>query len=84
VAAPSSAVEIHSIFKRYGKVQAVSGVSFDVARRTGRNHLRILARAGGHPERRVGAVLDEGDLSVAADRRVGRYSTGMRRASTTL
>lgn len=46
--------------------------------RTGRNHLRVLAAAGGHPEGRVDAVLDEVGLAGAADRRVKGYSMGMR------
>ena len=136
---PGSAVEIREIAKRFGKVEAVSGVSFEVGRgrvtgflgpngagksttlrillgfvrpdagtatfggrryeqldrpsatvgavleeagfhpgRTGRNHLRVLARAGEHPERRVGEVLEVVGLSDAADRRVGGYSMGMR------
>ena len=47
--------------------------------RSGRNHLRVLAAAGGHPAGRVDEVLalvglDDG----AADRRVKGYSMGMR------
>ena len=37
--------------------------------RSGRNHLRILAAAGGHPESRVGEVLDLVGLTSAAGRR---------------
>jgi ABC-2 type transport system ATP-binding protein len=46
--------------------------------RTGRNHLRVLAAAGGHPAGRVAEVLAEVDLATAADRRVKGYSMGMR------
>src|SRR5215212_4648775 len=46
--------------------------------RSGRNHLRILAAAGSHPESRVSAVLEQVDLAGAADRRVKGYSMGMR------
>ena len=38
--------------------------------RSGRNHLRVLAAAGRHPERRVDEVLERVGLSGAADRRV--------------
>jgi ABC-2 type transport system ATP-binding protein len=46
--------------------------------RTGRDHLRVLAVAGQHPEARVDAVLDEVGLAGAANRRVKGYSMGMR------
>jgi ABC-2 type transport system ATP-binding protein len=46
--------------------------------RTARNHLRVLATAGGHPQTRVDDVLERVDLARAADRRVKGYSTGMR------
>src|SRR4051812_41991993 len=46
--------------------------------RTARNHLRVLAAAGGHPARRVDEVLSAVGLRDAADRRVKGYSTGMR------
>ena len=46
--------------------------------RTGRNHLRVLAAAGGHPARRIEEVLDQVGLADAADRRVKGYSMGMR------
>src|ERR687889_1852657 len=36
--------------------------------RSGRNHLRILAAAGGHPVSRVDEVLEHVGLSDAADR----------------
>jgi ABC-2 type transport system ATP-binding protein len=46
--------------------------------RSGREHLRILARPAGVPDRRVDAVLEEVGLADAARRRVGGYSLGMR------
>jgi ABC-2 type transport system ATP-binding protein len=46
--------------------------------RRGRDHLRILARAGGFPPERVEQVLERVGLAGAADRRVGGYSLGMR------
>ena len=46
--------------------------------RSGRNHLRVLAAAGDHPEPRVDEVLDLVELSGAGRRRVKGYSMGMR------
>jgi ABC-2 type transport system ATP-binding protein len=46
--------------------------------RSGRNHLRVLAAAGGHPPKRVGEVLETVGLSGAENRRVKGYSMGMR------
>jgi ABC-2 type transport system ATP-binding protein len=46
--------------------------------RSGRNHLRTLARAGGIDETRVDEVLAVVDLSGAAHRRVRGYSLGMK------
>jgi ABC-2 type transport system ATP-binding protein len=46
--------------------------------RTGRNALRVLARAGRVSDRRVDEVLGTVGLSDAAGRRVGGYSMGMR------
>ena len=46
--------------------------------RSGRNHLRVLAAAGDHPESRVDEVLGLVELSGAARRRVKGYSMGMR------
>ena len=46
--------------------------------RSGRNHLRVLAAAGGHPPGRVDTVLDQVGLTDRADRRVKGYSMGMR------
>jgi len=46
--------------------------------RSGRNHLRVLAVTGGHPQERVEAVLADVGLTGAANRRVKGYSMGMR------
>src|SRR5918996_2011187 len=46
--------------------------------RSRRNHLRVLAAAGNHPDRRVDEVLDSVGLTGAANRRVKGYSMGMR------
>jgi ABC-2 type transport system ATP-binding protein len=46
--------------------------------RSGRNHLRVLAAAGEHPDRRVDEVLQQVGLAAAANRRVKGYSMGMR------
>ena len=46
--------------------------------RSGRNHLRVLATAGGIPRARVEEVLAHVELTDAANRRVGGYSLGMR------
>jgi ABC-2 type transport system ATP-binding protein len=46
--------------------------------RSGRNHLRVLALAGGIPLARVDDVLAEVELTGAARRKVGGYSLGMR------
>ena len=46
--------------------------------RSARNHLRVLALAGEHPQDRVDDVLAQVELTGAADRRVKGFSTGMR------
>ena len=46
--------------------------------RRGRDHLRILAEAGGIARARVEEVLERVGLAEAAGRRVGGYSLGMR------
>ncbi|MBV8221494.1 MAG: ATP-binding cassette domain-containing protein, partial [Solirubrobacterales bacterium] len=46
--------------------------------RTGRNHLRVLARAAGVAPARVDELLELVDLTKVADRRAGGYSMGMR------
>ena len=46
--------------------------------RTGRNHLRVIARAARLDAARIDPLLEVVGLSAAADRRVGGYSLGMR------
>ena len=46
--------------------------------RTGRDHLRVVARAAGIKRARVDEVLDFVDLTEAANRAAGGYSQGMR------
>ena len=46
--------------------------------RSGRNHLRVVARAAGLPHSRVEEVLRLVELEGAAGRRAGGYSLGMR------
>jgi len=46
--------------------------------RSGRNHLRVLARAAGIEPARIDPLLDLVGLRGAAERRVGGYSLGMR------
>jgi ABC-2 type transport system ATP-binding protein len=46
--------------------------------RSGRNHLRVIARAAGVAPARVDELLELVDLTRAADRRAGGYSMGMR------
>jgi ABC-2 type transport system ATP-binding protein len=46
--------------------------------RSGANHLRVLAAAGGHPSSRVDELIDLVALRGAENRRVGQYSQGMR------
>ena len=134
-----AAIEIHEVSKRFGKVHAVTDLSFEVQAgrvtgflgpngagksttlrmllgliqpnagaatfdgrryedlphpsgqvgavleeasfhpgRSGRNHLRVLAAAGRHPDSRVDEVLERVGLTAAANRRVKGYSMGMR------
>src|ERR671916_2915376 len=71
--------------KRYEELEHPSGhvgavlenASFHPGR-SGRNHLRVLAAAGGHPPARVDEVLALVGLTEAAGRRVKGYSMGMR------
>jgi ABC-2 type transport system ATP-binding protein len=46
--------------------------------RSGRDHLAVVARAGGIERTRVAAVLDQVGMAPYADRRVGGFSLGMR------
>jgi ABC-2 type transport system ATP-binding protein len=62
-------------FCQVGAVLEASG--FHPGRKA-RNHLRVLARAGRAPEKRVDEVLATVGLEGAAKKRVGGYSLGMR------
>ena len=55
----------------------IDSMGFDPGR-TGRDHLRVVARAAGIARTRVDEVLDFVDLTGAADRGAGGYSQGMR------
>ena len=46
--------------------------------RSGRQHLRSLAAMAGLPDARVDQVLEQVEMTEAADRRYGKYSMGMR------
>ncbi|MCP2324166.1 ABC-2 type transport system ATP-binding protein [Hamadaea flava] len=45
---------------------------------TARDHLRVYAALGGHPDSRVADLLGRFGLASAANRRTGTFSTGMR------
>jgi ABC-2 type transport system ATP-binding protein len=60
------------------QVGAVLGSTGFHPARTGRNHLRVIARAAGLDAARIEALLELVGLRGAADRRVGGYSLGMR------
>jgi len=71
--------------KPYGELEdpvRTVGASLEVSGfhpgRSGRDHLRALARMAGLPASRVQEVLDLVELGGAADRRAGKYSMGMR------
>jgi ABC-2 type transport system ATP-binding protein len=56
---------------------ALEASSFHKAR-TGRDHLRVLCAAAGLPDRRADDCLAMVNMTPAARRKVGGYSTGMR------
>uniref|UniRef100_UPI00403F2C6C ABC transporter ATP-binding protein n=1 Tax=unclassified Paenibacillus TaxID=185978 RepID=UPI00403F2C6C len=68
--------ELHNPLATVGAALDGSGAH---RRRTGRAHLRWIARAAGLPRSRVEEVLEIVGLSNAADKRVGNYSLGMGR-----
>jgi ABC-2 type transport system ATP-binding protein len=67
--------ELISPRRRVGAVLESTG--FHPAR-TGRNHLRVIARAARLDAARIDPLLEVVGLSAASDRRVGGYSLGMR------
>ena len=71
-----------SSYERLDRPSATVGAVLEDASfhpgRTGRNHLRVLAAAGGHPQDRVDELLGYVGLADAGTRRVKGYSMGMR------
>ena len=61
-----------------GTVGAVLEATNFHPKRSGRNHLRMLATAAGVPGERVDEVLERVELGAVARRAVGGYSLGMR------
>ena len=61
-----------------GTVGAVLEATNFHSKRSGRNHLRMLAMAAGLPVSRVDEVLGQVELRAVARRPVGGYSLGMR------
>jgi ABC-2 type transport system ATP-binding protein len=55
----------------------LESTSFHPARRA-RTHLRMVARAGGHPDSRADVVLDLVGLADDGKRKIGGFSMGMR------
>jgi ABC-2 type transport system ATP-binding protein len=68
----------HELVDRSRHVGAVLEASGAHPGRTARGHLRVRALAGGVEPRRVDAVLEQVELTHAADRRAGGFSLGMR------
>lgn len=68
--------ELHNPLATVGAALDGSGAQ---RMRTGRAHLRWIARAAGLPNSRVEEVLEIVGLTNAADKRVGNYSLGMGR-----
>jgi ABC-2 type transport system ATP-binding protein len=67
--------ELEAPLRTVGAVFEASGYH---PRRSGRNHLRVLATAAGIPWSRIDEVLRDVGLLGAATRPVGAYSLGMR------
>ncbi|MFI1990562.1 ABC transporter ATP-binding protein [Actinoplanes sp. NPDC020271] len=69
-------------FRRLHRPSGVVGAVFDGSAfhpaHTARDHLRVYAAMGGHPDARVIELLDLLGLTGAADRRTHEFSTGMR------
>ncbi|MEO6955212.1 MAG: ATP-binding cassette domain-containing protein [Antricoccus sp.] len=70
-------VPYHQLASPITTVGAVLDTTFHPAR-SGRNHLRVYAAAGGIDDNRVDAVLEQVGLTKAARRKAGGYSLGMR------
>jgi len=67
--------------RQYGKPSQVVGILLEAKAfhptRTARNHLRILAAAGGIPDKRVDEALEIVGLREVAKKRPGKFSLGM-------
>lgn len=70
-------VPYHQLTSPITTVGAVLDTTFHPAR-SGRNHLRVYAAAGGIDDARVDTVLELVGLTKAARRKAGGYSLGMR------
>jgi ABC-2 type transport system ATP-binding protein len=68
----------HDLARPWTRVGALLDASGFHPGRSGRNALRVVARASGIPESRVETVLEMVELTGAAKRAVKGYSTGMR------
>ncbi len=71
-------VELHRLPDRASRVGALLDDRGFHPRRSGRQHLRMLAAATHTSDRRVDAMLDRVGLTGAADRPVRTFSLGMR------
>ncbi|GAB3840803.1 ABC transporter ATP-binding protein [Micromonospora andamanensis] len=69
-------------YRRLARPSATVGAMFDANAfhpgHTARDHLRVYAAMGGHPDSRVTELLHQLGLATAADRRTRGFSTGMR------
>ncbi|WP_106401236.1 ABC transporter ATP-binding protein [Actinocorallia populi] len=69
-------------YREFADPSATVGAVFDAASfhpgHSARNHLRVYAAMGGHPDQRVDELLSLMDLTGAAHRRTHGFSTGMR------
>ncbi|SCF11762.1 ABC-2 type transport system ATP-binding protein [Micromonospora viridifaciens] len=69
-------------YRRLPQPSRTVGAVFDTTAfhpgHTARDHLRVYAAMGAHPDRRVDDLLDLLGLAPAADRRTRTFSTGMR------
>lgn len=72
----------HGNFPNLGRKATVAGSVLDAhwfdPKRSGRNHLRVLAAGAGVPDRRVDECLELVGLEKAGKTKVGGYSLGMK------
>lgn len=71
-------VEFTGLRDKSAHVGALLEASWFTPTRSGRNHLRVLARGAGIPDSRVEECLGMVGLSKAADGKIGGYSLGMK------